>query len=49
LQIWNMYDCLHVSYCLIPNRRLIAKPKPKIDLQHNTYSLQQSTYMEDPF
>ena len=34
---------------VVSNRRPIAEPKPKMGLQHNTYSLQQSTYMEDPF
>ena len=33
----------------VSNRRPITEPKPKMDLQHNTYSLQQSTYMEDQF
>ena len=33
----------------VSNTRPIAKPKPKMDLQHNTYSLQQNTYMVDSF
>ena len=33
----------------VSNKRPIAEPKPKMGLQHNTYSLQQSNYMEDPF
>ena len=33
----------------VSNRRPIAEPKSKMGLLHNTYSLQQSTYMENPF
>jgi len=33
----------------VSNRRPIWEPKPKIDFQHNTYSLQQSTHTEDLF
>ena len=33
----------------VSNRRPIWEPKPKMGLQHNTYSLQQSTQTEDPF
>jgi hypothetical protein len=40
------YDCWKQSTV---SKRPIAEPKPKMSLQHNTYSLQQSTYMEDLF
>jgi len=33
----------------VSNRICIWEPKPKIGFQHNTYSLQQSTYTENPF
>ena len=33
----------------LSNRKFIAKLKPKIGLQHNIYSLQQSTYTKDLF
>ena len=34
----------------VSNRRPIWEPKPKMGLQHNTYSLQQqSTHIENPF
>ena len=33
----------------VSNTRPIAKPKPKMDFQHNIYSLQQTTYIEDSF
>ena len=32
----------------ISNRRAIWELKPKMGLQHNTYSLQQRTHTEDP-
>ena len=41
---WRNYVTKAVS-----NKRLIWEPKPKMGLQHNTYSLQQSTHTEDPF
>jgi len=33
----------------VSNRRSIWEPKPKMGLQHNTYSLQQSTHTENLF
>ena len=35
-------------YKAVSNTTPIWEPKPKMGLQHNTHSLQQSTHTEDP-